>query len=664
MKTYVIDRTAPLPPTARGQCHAGAAERDITPPLGFSTAGYSVDGRAGRGVLGHLFARALVLEDIRGLRSAFVVTDTHCASRYVLETVAARVGPSCGISVDRLVLCGTHTHTGPGNLYGNSLYDSMAQATQGFDETWANWVASRIADAVEAATVALQPARIGVGRSELWGISQNRSLTAFLQNVESQDWNAPGSPGGSAPANLGVDVAMGDVEGTENDRRHAVSPRVVALGAWRTDGTDSAIGVLGLFACHSTTLGLEDPVYSADWPGWAVETMREALGPGVIVACANGAAGDVNGLRRELDSRREVLARTVGAAVGRAVVDAAATAKLSAASTLTIDSWFVECDTRDKTIGGSTATTLARRWAVGTPVLGGAEDGRTTFWKIGLAREGMRSTTDFAADAPQIPKKSLPGAIQFIADHLLGVEAPPILPMHVVRMGSSAFVTVPGEPTVVAGLRIERIAQAMLSGVTDVAVIGYAGDYSGYFTTPEEFDVQDYEGAHTLWGKWSVPHLIACMSGALIGAPNTPPAPGPVGFDTVPVNIFAPNLLDERQRIEPLQSEVVRDPSGVAILRWRMPRVSSIGFAMGPVVQIERRVAGQREVVVFGNAPLDDRRPWIRVSQVDQPRHEALDLDHVFWQAVITLPDAVQGDLSVRLRANDRDVLLPIVDGN
>jgi neutral ceramidase len=34
---------------------------------------------------------------------------------------------------------------------------------------------------------------------------------------------------------------------------------------------------------------------------------------------------------------------------------------------------------------------------------------------------------------------------------------------------------------------------------------GYANAYAGYVTTPEEYAVQDYEGASTHFGKWTLP---------------------------------------------------------------------------------------------------------------------------------------------------------------
>jgi neutral ceramidase len=80
-------------------------------------------------------------------------------------------------------------------------------------------------------------------------------------------------------------------------------------------------------------------------------------------------------------------------------------------------------------------------------------------------------------------------------------------PVHVLTLGPHRLATVPGEPTLALGRRIRRA----LGG--SVAVLGYAGEYAGYFTTPEEYDAQDYEGASVLWGRRSGEHVLDTIAG-------------------------------------------------------------------------------------------------------------------------------------------------------
>jgi hypothetical protein len=58
-----------------------------------------------------------------------------------------------------------------------------------------------------------------------------------------------------------------------------------------------------------------------------------------------------------------------------------------------------------------------------------------------------------------------------------------------------------------------------------VLLVGLANEYIGYFATPEEYDLQHYEGAMTLYGAASGPFLAQRVAGlASLGA-NQPEAP-------------------------------------------------------------------------------------------------------------------------------------------
>ncbi len=81
-----------------------------------------------------------------------------------------------------------------------------------------------------------------------------------------------------------------------------------------------------------------------------------------------------------------------------------------------------------------------------------------------------------------------------------------ILPLQIFIIGSIAIVGVPFEPTYIAGERLKTSIQKKLekSGVSEVIIAPYANAYAGYLTTYEEYQVQAYEGGHTLFGKHSL----------------------------------------------------------------------------------------------------------------------------------------------------------------
>ena len=497
-RTYV-ERRAPFTPPALGTLSAGAAIVDVTPALGLPMAGYSTQGRIASGVVGRLFARALFLEDADGERVALVTLDLMSASRYLLEAVASRTA-SFGIGTDRLVLAGTHTHTGPGWFYGNSLYDDFACAEAGFDEGFASWVAARIAGAVERAGRSARPARVGVGMRPCWGVSRNRSLAAFQANPSAPSWNDAPFPGADAPAGLSPD-------------QRAVDPRVRVLAAF------------------------------------------------------------------------------------------------------------------DR--------------ATGAPTIGGSEESRTILYRSGLVREGMRGN-DFAPGDPQYPKVKALGPGMDVLRAVLGLTASPVFPLHVVRIGSLLIATVPGEPTGHAAYAIEQALESA-TGATSAWVVGYAGDYSGYLTTPEEYDAQHYEGASTIFGRPTVPHLTARLVALATGTPAGPPAVGPIGF----------HVGRRRARFVAADCCGPSDPATTASragdrisVRWTMAPNSNVLFASGFIVRVERRDAlGSWVPLEHMGREFDDVHHAIGIHRIDPTT----------WSAEFTLPETLGISDPLRVRGAPRD---------
>ncbi|MBW2256872.1 MAG: hypothetical protein JRI25_20075, partial [Deltaproteobacteria bacterium] len=82
---------------------------------------------------GRLFANVLLVDDGHGERVALVTTDLHAGTRYLVERLASLVAPSTGLTIDRIVLAASHTHGGPGHIYGGRHFDAMVANGKGFD---------------------------------------------------------------------------------------------------------------------------------------------------------------------------------------------------------------------------------------------------------------------------------------------------------------------------------------------------------------------------------------------------------------------------------------------------------------------------------------------------------------------------------------------------
>lgn len=80
-----------------------------------------------------------------------------------------------------------------------------------------------------------------------------------------------------------------------------------------------------------------------------------------------------------------------------------------------------------------------------------------------------------------------------------------VLPLQIVKLGQIAIVCCPGEFTTIAGQRIQAMLQDKYanSEIDQVIVCTYCNDYMGYVTTQEEYQMQAYEGGHTIFGQWT-----------------------------------------------------------------------------------------------------------------------------------------------------------------
>lgn len=86
---------------------------------------------------------------------------------------------------------------------------------------------------------------------------------------------------------------------------------------------------------------------------------------------------------------------------------------------------------------------------------------------------------------------------------------PQILPLQIIKIGTLAICAFPFEITTIAAQRLQKSIENLLlgHGYTKVILSPYSNAYNGYITTHEEYQVQCYEGGHTVFGEWSLAAL-------------------------------------------------------------------------------------------------------------------------------------------------------------
>lgn len=128
---------------------------------------------------------------------------------------------------------------------------------------------------------------------------------------------------------------------------------------------------------------------------------------------------------------------------------------------------------------------------------------------------------------------------------------PTIVPTELLQIGDVVIVALPGEFTTMSGRRVRSaVRNAVLqAGGTDVQVIlaGLSNIYTSYVTTPEEYEMQRYEAASTIFG----PHTLTLymeqyerLAYAMTRNETLDPGPSPIFLDDKVVSLMPPVFYD------------------------------------------------------------------------------------------------------------------------
>ncbi len=290
-----VPRTQTAGPVSR-ECAdcllAGAAEADITPPVGVPLAGYGGLGRRllipdllnrypyafwfkpSRGIHLPIMARALVLE--RGeVRVLWIAVDLVGIDPGLVRGLRSRLAAE-GLSYTGLILAASHTHSGPGGFARSEFFGFLA--VDRFAPAVTDRLLRGMVRAARQAEFRKIPARVGGGSGKASGIGASR-----------------------------LDLPL--------------DPEVGVLKVVAQDG--APIAVLWNYAVHGTALGTENLRLSGDLMGVAAQRLERSLGAPALYT--NGAVGDVSPARHGLNGAEalgEALAREVLAVWNRLTPEA------------------------------------------------------------------------------------------------------------------------------------------------------------------------------------------------------------------------------------------------------------------------------------------------------------------------------------------------------
>lgn len=416
---------------------AGIACVDITPELPVSMVGGFQD-RTATGVHDPLHARCLVLDNGTA-RLAFVTVDNCLVQRPVFDAARKLVQERTGLAPDHVTMAATHTHTG---VTVTAVFQS--DPVPGY----ADFLAERIAVAVDTAVKALEPAQIAWGAGSVPGEVFNRRWYMKPGTI-------PPNPFGGTTDQ----VQMNPPRASENlvEPSGPIDPTVAIIAVRRPDQTPLA--VLANYSLHYVG-DTEAAVLSADYYGFFAKSMAELMAPAVgdkpfLAMMSNGTSANINNVNfREEGKSGPPYSRMIAVAANVANEVFLRYQDLKFHDTAVLDAAMQEI-----TLG------------VRKP---GAEE-------LERAREIVA-----AAAGPEMKTS----AEVFARETLLLADFPDTVqvPLQAVRVGDAGIAAIPCEVFVEIGLALRE-----KSPFKQTFTMELANGYNGYLPTPEHHALGGYE---------------------------------------------------------------------------------------------------------------------------------------------------------------------------
>uniref|UniRef100_A0A6I8NGF0 Neutral ceramidase n=1 Tax=Ornithorhynchus anatinus TaxID=9258 RepID=A0A6I8NGF0_ORNAN len=468
--------------------HIGVGRADCTGPLAdIPLMGYAKSGQVAGGLLTRLYSRAfLIAEANTTKRVVFVSVDIGMMSqRLRLEVLKRLQSKYPGLyRQDNVILSGTHTHSGPAGYF---QYTIFVLSSKGFIKPSFEVIVNGIVKSIEIAHSNMKPGKIFINKGNVEGVQINRSPYSYMQNPESERQRY-----------------------TSNTDKEMVVLRMVDL-----KGED--LGVLSWFAVHPVSMNNSNHLVNSDNVGYASYLFEQEKNAGqlpgqgpFVAAFASSNLGDVSPNTKGphcINTGESCDNPNNACPVGGARTCKAALGYSFAAGTM-------------DGVGGLNFTQ-------------GATEG-DPFWDT--IRDQLLGEPSSETKECHKPKPILLSTGEMTKPH---PWHPEIVDVQLVTIGSLAIVAIPGELTTMSGRRLREAVQSEFESEgqqnMNVVISGLCNVYTHYITTYEEYQVQRYESASTIYGPHTLSAYIQLFRGlakaiAMNTVPDLPKGPDPPFF--------------------------------------------------------------------------------------------------------------------------------------
>ncbi|KAK2031175.1 neutral/alkaline non-lysosomal ceramidase [Colletotrichum zoysiae] len=539
----------------------GAGKGDITGPVvevGF--AGYADLNQVGTGLRQRIYSRAFIVGDVNNPSDRFVylVLDTQSGDtavrRGIVEGVQALGSEYSVYNKNNIAVTGTHSHAGPGAWF-NYLLPQITSL--GFDKQSYQAVVDGAVLSIKKAHESLTEGYLDVGTTEVTDGAINRSLWAYLANPEAERSKYTSNTDttltllrlqrASDGKNIGV-LTWYPTHGTsmlQNSTHVAGDNKGVAAYLLERDLASDASAAPGFVAGFSqANVGDTTPNVLGAWcddgSGQQCSLENSTCADGKSQSC-HGRGPAFDKLDLGVSSCYEIGRRQYAGAKSAYNALASSSTPVTGTSVKSFhffhDMSFYKFPLADGTMGQTCPAALGYSFAAGTSDGPGAFDftqadsGKPDANPLWAVVSGLLRTPTAEQVACQQPKPVLLDVGEMSTPY---AWSPNIVDVQMLRVGQLVIIVAPGEATTMSGRRwkdaVKEAARTIVDTEPLVVLGGPANTYSHYIATPEEYGIQRYEGASTLFGPNTLPayiNLTVSNIGYLAPASTSTPDDGP-----------------------------------------------------------------------------------------------------------------------------------------
>ncbi|RMC11800.1 hypothetical protein DUI87_11926 [Hirundo rustica rustica] len=537
--------------------------------------GYANPDQVGGGLLSRLYSRAFIVADAEGsTRVVFVSVDIGMVSQRVRLEVLKQLQSKYGelYRQDNVILSGTHTHSGPGGYFQYTLFWITSK---GLIRPALSSIVNGIVKSIDIAHENMKRGRIFINRGMVENSQINRSPFSYLENPESERKRYSSNTDKEM-----VLLKMVDEDGYElgliswfavhpvsmNNSNHLVNSDNVGYASYlfeqeKNKGTlPGEVGVPGgmvkqgwdreggsfVAAFASSNLGDVSPNTRGPFcvnTGESCDNPQSSCPVGGAAMCmAKGPGNDMFESTRIIGQNIYLKAKELYEKASQEV-----TGPLSSAH-----QWVNMSDVSVQL--NATHTVKTCKPALGHSFAAGTIDGVGAFNFTQGSVEGdpfWDQIRDQLLGEPSNETKAChkPKPILFSTGEMTWPHPwhPDIVDVQIAAIGSLAILAVPGEFTTMSGRRLREAVKSEFDSHgtrgMNVVIAGLCNVYTHYITTYEEYQVQRYEAASTIYGPHTLSAYIQLYRGlakaiALNATQELPRGPEPPLFNVTSVTLL------------------------------------------------------------------------------------------------------------------------------